>query len=616
MLLALLVLIADFLALEGPELFKGFSGLHLLGQLNWIVLDIAWNPALVLAAFAFLLYLLLAGLTRASVAFHPALVKAAWQELLAGVVAYWYWISARSPLPPNQRLDGVVATRTVPEPLWISWAGLAVAIVAPTLACVLSAIEQLPADVGAPLPLASTCCLLLLLATEAIESDFDRARLADAVVAGALALVTQAVEELAAGALACELGALGKLAWDSLLLFSTVAGHGHVDAAGWAASRMAKDVAAAVCASLVLLLVTVLATRVRQYHVVWRWLLESPAEALVAGQVVLSIAVVAVWASPRVECKHQFRISSSFPLHTIIGCLLDLVVGHLLFLEVLCSSVSSILGIAVLVGILVGVQLLDPSLDAAEMEWLAALLAVPDGTALINWVRADDAFLRTSGQRFYKSLALLSQVIVVAQEVEWVVAHARFVLHVLSTMLQDCELLWKLAWMLGSVLEGAQSAGGSLNERLLHLIPIATCSSTRRSCCRLALVPSSIRAGLRPCSRIEVWLRSRAAEVGTFVWYSLIVVIVLAVTAWSIATRSVMVVSTALLATVASTIASATLTWPSGLGSTSSSSWMTFTASRASSAATAASSSPRSLATSASSASWTISLSPLIFFKG
>lgn len=56
MLLALLVLIADFLALEGPELFKGFSGLHLLGQLNWIVLDIAWNPALVLAAFAFLLY--------------------------------------------------------------------------------------------------------------------------------------------------------------------------------------------------------------------------------------------------------------------------------------------------------------------------------------------------------------------------------------------------------------------------------------------------------------------------------------------------------------------------------------------------------------------------------
>ena len=268
---------------------------------------------------------------------------------------------------------------------------------APALACVLSAVEHGPADVGAPLPLASTCCLPLLLAAEAIKSDFDRARLAGTVVAGALALVTEAVEELAAGALACELGALGELARDSLLLFSTVAGHGHVDAAGWAASRVAKDVAAAVYASLMLLLVAVLATRVRQYHVVRPWLLKSPAEALVAGQVILSVAVVAIRASPRVERKHQLRISSSFPLHTIIGCLLDLVVWDLLFLEVLCSSVSSVLGIAFLVGILVGVQLLDPSLDAAEMEWLAALLAVPDGAALIDWVRADDALLGTSG---------------------------------------------------------------------------------------------------------------------------------------------------------------------------------------------------------------------------
>lgn len=78
MLLALLVLIADFLALEGPELLQGFSGLHLLGQLCWIVQDVARNVALVLAAFAFLQYLLPAGLTRASVAFLLALVKAAW----------------------------------------------------------------------------------------------------------------------------------------------------------------------------------------------------------------------------------------------------------------------------------------------------------------------------------------------------------------------------------------------------------------------------------------------------------------------------------------------------------------------------------------------------------
>ena len=79
----------------------------------------------------------------------------------------------------------------------------------------------------------------------------------------------------------------------------------------------------------------------------------------------------------------------------------------------------------------------------------------------------------------------------VAQEVEWVVAHARLVLRVLAAWLQDGELLGKLAWMLDSVLEGAQSAGGSLNEWLLHLVPAATCSASRRSCSRPAVVPAS-----------------------------------------------------------------------------------------------------------------------------
>jgi len=38
------------------------------------------------------------------------------------------------------------------------------------------------------------------------------------------------------------------------------------------------------------------------------------------------------------------------------------------------------------------VQLLDPTLDTAEMERLAALLAVPQSAALVDRVVADHAF--------------------------------------------------------------------------------------------------------------------------------------------------------------------------------------------------------------------------------
>lgn len=43
------------------------------------------------------------------------------------------------------------------------------------------------------------------------------------------------------------------------------------------------------------------------------------------------------------------------------------------------------------------VELVDPSFDAAQVEWLAALLAVPEGTSLVDVVRADYAFLGTEG---------------------------------------------------------------------------------------------------------------------------------------------------------------------------------------------------------------------------
>lgn len=144
------------------------------------------------------------------------------------------------------------------EALWISWAGPTVAIVAPALTLVLPTVQLCSADVGAPLPLAPTSCCPLLLSTETVQLHLDRAWLAGSLVALVLAFVDQAIEKLAAFVLACELRALGELARHTLLFFAAVARHWYVDAARWAAAWMAEDVAPAVCAGLVLLLVAVL----------------------------------------------------------------------------------------------------------------------------------------------------------------------------------------------------------------------------------------------------------------------------------------------------------------------------------------------------------------------
>lgn len=74
--LALLVLIAHLLALEALAVLDGLRRRNLLGQLGWVVQQIARDEAPVLAALAFLLNLLSTRLAWAGVAFHLALVAA------------------------------------------------------------------------------------------------------------------------------------------------------------------------------------------------------------------------------------------------------------------------------------------------------------------------------------------------------------------------------------------------------------------------------------------------------------------------------------------------------------------------------------------------------------
>lgn len=133
-----------------------------------------------------------------SVACLLALVLSARQELPALVLAEWDGVGARSSLPANQRLNSVVAARTVPHALWVTWTRLARALVASSLACVLTAVKRFATDSPTGKALAPTGSHPLFLAAKARVGDLDAAWKARSLVAALLALVLEAVQQLAA----------------------------------------------------------------------------------------------------------------------------------------------------------------------------------------------------------------------------------------------------------------------------------------------------------------------------------------------------------------------------------------------------------------------------------
>jgi len=215
-------------------------------------------------------------------------------------------------------------------------------------------------------------------------------------VAGLLAPVPAAVERVAARLLAAEGSACCHLAGHELGLLGTVALDWHIDVAGWTGARMAEHGTGVMLAVLVLQPVAVLAAGVRQNEWVVARLLEAPAVALVPGQLVLGIGEVAVRASPAVECEQPpgglLRIGG----HVVIVpvAIHRLVVALVSRCLPVPPSVFLLFLFVVLDRLLQGlVQFEDPALDAAEMERLATLPAVPQGTSLVDLVAADDALL-------------------------------------------------------------------------------------------------------------------------------------------------------------------------------------------------------------------------------
>lgn len=213
--------------------------------------------------------------------------------------------------------------------------------------------------------------------TEARDQLQFRAGLTRSVVAGLNALVVLAVERLQTGLFAAELGPFRDMARHSLRSLQAVAFDRHIDVARRTGARVTEDLAGLVHAVLVLLFLAVLATGVRQDKRVVGWLREAPAEARVLGHAVLCVGKVAVRTRP-VE-KGQELLGLSLELRALVTRVF-VVVLFLLFL------VSHVFFERL-------VELLDPALDAAQVERRIALLAVPNGRALENLVLANDALL-------------------------------------------------------------------------------------------------------------------------------------------------------------------------------------------------------------------------------
>lgn len=152
---------------------------------------------------------------------------------------------------------------------------------------------------------------------------------------------------------------------------------------------MTADLTLAMRAVFVLEPITILTTGVWQNQVVVIRLFKPTAVAAILGHLVLSVTELAVGTRPIEEGEEALDMLisySNFFFFTLFVTVIHDYTSLLLFL-IVANSVFQRL-----------VELLNPAFDAAKMEGLAALLAIPEGATLVNHVVADQALLGALSQ--------------------------------------------------------------------------------------------------------------------------------------------------------------------------------------------------------------------------
>jgi hypothetical protein len=209
---------------------------------------------------------------------------------------------------------------------------------------------------------------------------------------------------------------------------------------------MAKHIASIVCAVFVPWFITVLSTTMSKHQWVKRRLFKVTAVARVLRHLVFCIRKVAVRTSPAVKGKHLlghvvinfnvFIAAFVFVLRWLVLMLFTLFIG--LFTDVLLQTF---------------VELLDPTLDAAKVEGLAALLAIPSCATLVNLVLADYALLVAGRQGLDEEYTLLGQVAELTQKIFVVVFYFCSVFQVWITFFEKLQFFWSIIFKFLGVVE-------------------------------------------------------------------------------------------------------------------------------------------------------------------
>jgi hypothetical protein len=251
-----------------------------------------------------------------------------------------------------------------------------------------------------------------------------------------LALVFSARERFETRLLTAEFSSTCDVARHPFRHFTTVTLHRHVNIAGWTGAWMAQKVTNVMYAVFVLLFLTVLAARMWQHQWVIFWLLKARTETFILRNFVRIVVIVTIRARPVVNSKELLDFIIELGVIEIL--ILTNVVVVLPFLLFLVANI-------LFQGL---VQLLDPSLDAAEMERRVALMTVPNGTPLVDLVLADDALLGSRRKRLHIVNTLFCQILELSQEVLVIVLYLRLVLAVLLTLLVELNFLRSVVLML------------------------------------------------------------------------------------------------------------------------------------------------------------------------
>ena len=194
-------------------------------------------------------------------------------------------------------------TWTIFHPDRIFWTGITSSFVTFAFTIMLITIQLLSTYILTSILFRTACCNPFIPTTKAINFYFFLTRNARPFMTLKLTFMFQTIKFFATLVFARKFRSRQNLTRYSLFIFATETFNRNFDATRRAASRMAENFTARMFTSIMLLIVTILSTRVRQLHRLKFRLFKSTTETSISGKLIFCIIIVTIRASPCIKCN-------------------------------------------------------------------------------------------------------------------------------------------------------------------------------------------------------------------------------------------------------------------------------------------------------------------------